>query len=132
MTATEFYIKTHINSHIEVGDTVKVLRTARGGENGWTGVWINAMSYTIGGEFTVITDCGFSGFMLNNGCTFPWFVLELIKKGTNSRTVEELIGTIPEDVICTPVKVYIKQIADLIKKEIIDEISDVKKQKNSP
>jgi hypothetical protein len=77
------YLKAHRNSGIEVGDTVKVLRRATEGEQGWNNKWCTDMDSFIGKEFEVFEDDGVFGFSIEVGVSeynFPWFVLEIIKK----------------------------------------------------
>jgi len=82
----EDYLKAHRNSGIEVGDTVRVLRKADRNEQGWYAGWVDMMDFCIGKEFNVLNDEGITGFKLSTstsaggGFSFPWFVLEIIKK----------------------------------------------------
>jgi hypothetical protein len=77
------YLKAHRNSGIEVGDTVKVLRRATEGEQGWNNKWCTDMDSFIGKEFEVFEDDGVFGFSIEVGVSeynFPWFVLEITRK----------------------------------------------------
>ena len=86
MQISEAYRVLEANCGIEVGDTVKVLRRVVGrGRWGWRLDWTSDMDAMIGKEYKVERfelGCGFqlvgsSGYRRY----FPFFVLELVKKG---------------------------------------------------
>lgn len=76
------YIEASKKSGIKVGDTVKVLRKARDGEQGWGNIWNECrMDSNVGKKFEVVeADTGY-GFELSDvyGHFYPHFVLELVK-----------------------------------------------------
>lgn len=76
----EAYKVMQANCGIEVGDTVKVLRPFKDKENG-CGIRYNwRMDDLIGGHF-VVRDISESYIDLSCGYLWPFFVLELVKKG---------------------------------------------------
>lgn len=79
MSVAEAYKVMQANCGIGVGDTVKVLRKAEDYENGWGYDWQYRMNETIGTCFVVngVT----SGGILSKDWGYPFFVLELVKKG---------------------------------------------------
>jgi hypothetical protein len=86
------YLKAHRASGIEVGDKVRVLRSAKHYEQGWENCWDEfGMDNAVGGIFEVLSDNNGMGFMLSYRSepndlyrktvfNFPWFVLEVIEK----------------------------------------------------
>jgi len=68
-------------SGIEKGDTVRVLRTAESEEMGWTDSWMDDMDTFVGQQLTV-ERVGYAVILSSAGRTrsFPFFVLELVKK----------------------------------------------------
>jgi hypothetical protein len=64
---------------LKVGDTVKVVRTAEDGENGWGNDWVPEMNKYVGKEYTLNRIKGSSGLYVGNW-DFPYFVLEKVKK----------------------------------------------------
>lgn len=82
MNLQEAYKVMQANCGIEVGDTVKVLRKAKSYEMGWEDSWALAMDETVGELYTVISyDEEYKEFRLDNHFQYPFFVLELVKKG---------------------------------------------------
>lgn len=79
MTDAEKYKAGQEASGIAVGDTVKVVRTAEDYSAGWTNSW-NAVGMLVGLEWVVKANYGTSGFNLNQHYTYPYFVLEIVKK----------------------------------------------------
>jgi len=83
MEIREAYKVMQAASGIEVGDTVKVLRTAKGAECGWDNSWVRDMDKSIGKSMVVMRIASFYGIELkdgNNRFTYPFYVLEIIKK----------------------------------------------------
>lgn len=64
-------------TNLKVGDTVKVLRTAKTDEFGWDNAWVSSMNACVGKQFTVYSVDG-DGIGLDDGshCSYPFFVLE--------------------------------------------------------
>lgn len=85
----EEYLKAQAECGIEVGDMVKVLRKAEGGENGWNNSWVGKshlpddndirMDGMIGQIFEVLGIDGHGISLEDSGGAdwgFPYFVLE--------------------------------------------------------
>jgi hypothetical protein len=68
-------------SGIEIGDSVRVLRAAESYEMGWIAKWHDEMNAYIGGVFRVTAVYPGGGFQLENTCFFPFFVLQIVRKG---------------------------------------------------
>lgn len=62
---------------LKVGDSVKVIRTAKNYEKGWPNGWPKDMNERIGLE-SEITKISPSGIELNSMFSYPFFVLEYI------------------------------------------------------
>lgn len=78
------YLLLQANSGIAVGDTVRITRKAANYEMGWDCIWVSGMTRCIGQEGKVdrITDKGIRVDVKDNGAPYyPFFVLELVKKG---------------------------------------------------
>lgn len=80
-TLKDAYLKMQSECGIEAGDTVKVVRKVSDGEMGWGSIWSPYMNTLIGQQFQVVKNKGVHGFLLKNN-VFPFFCLELVKKGT--------------------------------------------------
>jgi len=98
---TSDYLKAHKASGFEIGDKVKVLRSAKNGEQGWNNIWNPRMDDYVGHTFTVTADYDSVGFGLTEGpFTFPWFVLELIeKKQENPIKIDFDTGCLDREVV---------------------------------
>lgn len=75
------YIQDQSLCGINIGDTVKVIRNAEDGENGWASLWDSFMDEAIGNEYKVICNNGVHGFTLdfsNREYTFPYFALSKV------------------------------------------------------
>ena len=86
-------------SGIAIGDTVKVLRTAKKDEMGWDASWVAAMTGMVGKTFTVEAISSTGGMSLRSSSyttfCFPFFVLELISKGlTISKVTTEYAAVV--------------------------------------
>jgi NADH:ubiquinone oxidoreductase subunit len=82
MTLQDAYLAMQEACGIKVGDAVRVLRKAEGGEMGWNQVWVSEMDKYVG-EDGVVGECyGSNGFLVQfpggKGWRFPFFVLEKI------------------------------------------------------
>lgn len=78
--AVDAYAECQALAGLNVGDTVKVLRTAKYGEGGWYTAWnAGAMNGFVGQEKKVVEICPRKGLRLEGGYWFPWFVLELVR-----------------------------------------------------
>lgn len=68
-------------NNLQLGDSVRVVRSAVTGEQGWTGSWDDKMDRMVGGKFEVGGE-GPKGFLPGGDdftlCWFPYFVLEKI------------------------------------------------------
>lgn len=85
MNKTEMYMEMQKSCGIERGDLVRVLRIARDNEQGWGVGWGVEMNDAVGKIFKVRKIHEIDGFQLEiNGDNywFPWFVLELVEKGS--------------------------------------------------
>ncbi len=74
------YLTLQAASGIEVGDTVRVIRRAKGYEMGWKqSGWSTQMDTMVGSPFTVqrVTENG----VHISGWVFPFYVLQLVSKG---------------------------------------------------
>lgn len=81
MTEQGMYVKWQIGSGIKAGDTVKVLRKARSYEMGWGNGWSCFMDNSVGKE-RVVMEVLPDRIQLDDGFSYPYFVLELVKKGS--------------------------------------------------
>jgi hypothetical protein len=126
MTIQECYVEMQSNCGISTGDTVKVLRTARDNEMGWSEFWVPPMNDLVGKSFVVNDVHPKQGFRIFHGSSnywLPFFVLELISKKpttisvvlNNSHTAE-----------CS--KEGIKVGCQNFKWDIIEKLSEAKKQ----
>ena len=89
MTTTEAYNTLQKASGIEVGDTVKILRKAQKNEMGWASYWDETMNKSIGKTFVVTEIRDEKGiYNPSNYCTYPFFVLELVRKGDKEITIK--------------------------------------------
>ncbi len=88
MSNSPEYIKGQTASGIQVGDIVRVMRSAKHNEGGWTGgSWTSEMDKTIGKDF-MVDDIGSKydtvsvRLRLGSGETrfYPYFVLSIVKK----------------------------------------------------
>jgi hypothetical protein len=83
------YLALQAASGIEVGDIVKVLRTAKNNEMGWGEFWDKEMDSFVGGKHKVkaiykTPECGITIEEWN----FPFFVLELVSKAPKTVKVK--------------------------------------------
>lgn len=90
MIDREKYITGQKASGIEVGDTVRVVREAEYSEGGWNNSW--AFKMKLGEQTVEDEDCG-SGFRLSDKYSYPYFVLEIVKKKDGSVPREVLDNT---------------------------------------
>lgn len=85
MNLQEAYKVMQANCGIEVGDTVRVLRKAEEDEMGWNNVWSSGMDKFLGklGKAERFGEAGVRVYCeeLKDWFSFPFFVLELVKKG---------------------------------------------------
>ena len=72
------YLVLQDNCGIEVGDTVKVLRSAKEDKMGWSTNWYPRMDASIGGILKVSRIVNTVGIQLENGWAYPFFVLEKV------------------------------------------------------
>jgi hypothetical protein len=79
MNIKEAYLAMQANCGIEVGDTVRVVRTAKNNEMGWQNTWTPTMTGMVGKTFTVKSVGTGSGIYFE-AYNFPFFVLELVSK----------------------------------------------------
>lgn len=97
MNLREAYKVMSKASGIEVGDTVKVLRSAKTDEMGWDNCWMPNMYEAVGKEFEVSDDhCGSGFYLSGTGYKFPFFCLEVTKKATKTKTVT--IGGVTKEI----------------------------------
>jgi len=89
--------------NVEVGDTVKVLRTAEYHELGWSNSW--TMGKQVVGKILKVCHIGYD-ISLGDGFGYPFFCLELVKKAkpkieltckVNNKTVP--LNTLSEETI---------------------------------
>lgn len=78
------YVKKQKAFGLKVGDIVKVLKTAKGGEGGWSVGWAPSMTDTVGQELEIINDMGSAGLQLEGGYNYPYFVLEKVEGGMSA------------------------------------------------
>lgn len=83
MSKTEEYLAKQKAADLQVGDKVKVIRTAKDNEQGWDNTWVEEMDrkpYKIG---TIKRDKGVQGFEVSFGdmmdFDYPYFVLEKVE-----------------------------------------------------
>jgi hypothetical protein len=85
MDVKEAYKALQAECGIRVGDTVRIIRTAKRGEMGWAVgfEWNREQKDALGVDLTVISDKGRQGFRLKTGrgedVWAPFFALELVK-----------------------------------------------------
>lgn len=87
MNVREAYRVLQENCGIEVGDKVKVLRKAEEFEMGWDTCWRPSMDSMLGRIYIVTSIWGDSGLELDKGYCFPFFVLELVEKAPQFKTI---------------------------------------------
>ena len=87
LSLQEAYKLMAANCGIEKGDTVRVIRKANDHEMGWMNSWIYTMDEYIGRTFVVSLEDNGNGFNFD-GYSFPFFVLELVKKAEKSIEVK--------------------------------------------
>jgi len=89
MNIKEAYKTMQEASGIQVGDKVKVLRMASGGDMGWDAFWHERMDEAVGKTGTVNAISGSDGirvvvpsikFCEGKGFWFPFFALEVVEK----------------------------------------------------
>ena len=73
------YLKNHKKFRVNVGDKVVVFRTAHNEENGWNNSWPSGMDSSVGKTLKVEHDYGVSGFYMNDGYSYPYFVLKILR-----------------------------------------------------
>lgn len=73
----KLYIKLQKESGFKIGDTVKVIRDAECFESGWQHVWI--MDETVGKTYKIESIHEYEGIQLENGYSYPFFVLEKVE-----------------------------------------------------
>lgn len=78
---TEHYNALQKECGINIGDTVKVLRAAKHYELGWGTTWEEEMSLMVGKTLKVVDIQEDDGIYLEDGLFYPFFVLEVVKKG---------------------------------------------------
>lgn len=84
--AQRSYSLNQTTTGIDVGDQVRVLRTAEYGERGWLHAWVDRMNRAVGREFRVEDVYHHSGFELyvdGRYYRFPYFVLEKVNESAN-------------------------------------------------
>lgn len=118
MTGQEWYAYGQEHCRIERGDTVKVLRIAKNEENGWGTGWVPNMDKSIGKILTVEEDRQLKGFRLSDGYSYPFFVLELIRKGPTEKILPANIADIIEISGFGCVKEPVKSLVIEILKEV--------------
>ena len=69
---------------IQKGDKVRVLRVADEHEMGWQNSWNPVMTKNVGKILSVIriSTCPEYGIVLDDKYAYPFFVLEIVKKGS--------------------------------------------------
>jgi hypothetical protein len=73
---------------LKVGDTVRVVRTAEDGEDGWNNDWVPEMNKYVGNEYTLNRIKGNSGLYIG-AWDFPYFVLEKVVSKYKPFTYED-------------------------------------------
>lgn len=63
---------------LKVGDTVKVLTTAKRYQYGWLNSWERSMNLSVGKEFVVWKIYSDAGIGLSDNLSYPFFVLEKV------------------------------------------------------
>ena len=83
---TPAYIIKQARCGLCVGDTVKVTRVAKTHEGGWNNSWTPDMDSTVGYTRTIskITQWGVR-FVEAGGYSYPYFVLEIVKKSVECK-----------------------------------------------
>ena len=86
----EAYQVLQAASGIEVGDKVKILRTAKDYEMGWRSCWVGSMNSHVGevGEVVGIVTEGLVLEFPCNRCYAPFFVLEVVEKASKKIEVK--------------------------------------------
>ena len=109
MNLQEAYLVMQDNCGIEVGDTVRILRAAKDCETGWTVNWVSpAMDNMVNTLATVVGITG-NGIVFEEHCYFyPFFVLELIKKGEEEKMVTVKGKEYSESTLQKDLEAYIK------------------------
>jgi len=75
----EEYREDHHNSGFQVGDRVRVTRSAEDYEKGWCNLWAGDMDKKIGRECLITADHGREGYNLDDEAKYyPYFVLEKV------------------------------------------------------
>lgn len=74
------YIEEQDTANFKLGDEVIVMRTARNNERGWSNVWCDNMTLSVGEIYTVKRIVGLSGIYLSDGYSYPYFVLRKVGK----------------------------------------------------
>lgn len=64
----------HMN--LKKGDIVKPVRTAKTREMGWSDAWVDEMTENVGNTLMVVSIHFETGVLLNDGFSYPIFVLE--------------------------------------------------------
>lgn len=76
-----FYKQMQIKSGLKVGDKVQITRPAKMHEYGWNNSWHGKMDISVGSTTTITHIDGGHGIRLEiDGCDYPFFVLEKVKK----------------------------------------------------
>ncbi len=83
------YVVMQKNCGIDVGDCVKVLRTAKDCELGWGNSWTYDMNEQLNRTLEV-ESIGDNGIHLSDGYSYPFFVLEVVKKA--EKLVDVTVG----------------------------------------
>lgn len=73
----------------EVGDMVRICSKAKEGNAGWKAIWQSDMDSWVGTEGVIrnFNDHGISIVKGRNSWTFPFFVLEIVKKEEKTVTI---------------------------------------------
>ena len=86
-SAKTMYVVGQRQSGIQIGDTVRVIKKARGQQDGWGLQWTQHMDSTVGKEYVVERGGAQEhyGFKLKDtSCTYPYFVLQITKKANGA------------------------------------------------
>jgi len=87
MNVYEAYLIMQDASGIGVGDTVKVLRGAESCAMGWDNTWDMNMDKRIDREAVVTSINGNRGVSLRGPYSYPFFVLDIVKKAEEHHTI---------------------------------------------
>ena len=76
------YLTEHNACNLQIGNKVRVIGTVplkTLNYLGWKNVWAPHMDNYLGQTYIIANDLKELGFVLNNGCNFPFFVLQKVE-----------------------------------------------------